>query len=104
MYVIVATLHAKPQFRDALLQAVLDDAKGSLQNEPGCLRFDVVHDEQNPNRIFLYEVYKDKAAFDVHAQSPHMVKFRNTVKDDWFETPRSAARCMSLFPSDKDWR
>ena len=104
MYVIMATLPAKREYREDLLRALLDDAKSSLQNEPGCLRFDIVHDEQNPNRILLYEVYKDKAAFDTHVNAPHMVKFRSTIKDDWFETPRSAVRCMSVFPADKDWR
>lgn len=104
MYVIMATLPAKGEYREDLLRALLDDAKSSLQNEPGCLRFDIVHDEQNPNHIFLYEVYKDKAAFDAHVKAPHMVKFRNTIKDDWFETPRSAVRCTSVFPADKDWR
>jgi quinol monooxygenase YgiN len=49
-------------------------------------------------------VYKDKAAFDTHVNTPHMVKFRSTIKDEWFETPRSAVRCMSVFPADKDWR
>ena len=104
MYVIVATLQAKPGSREDLLRALLDDAKSSLQNEPGCLRFDIVHEEQNPNHIFLYEVYKDKVAFDAHVKAPHMVKFRNTLKDDWFETPRSAVRCTSVFPADNDWR
>ena len=40
---------------------MLGDAKGSVNNEPGCLRFDVIQEGADPNRIWLYEVYVDEA-------------------------------------------
>ncbi len=104
MYVNVVTMLLKPEYREAFLSAILDDAKSSLQNEPGCVRFDIAQDEQNPNRFFLHEIYKDKAAFEAHVKTPHLLKFRNTIKDDWFDGPRVSTRCGSVFPTDKDWR
>lgn len=104
MYVNVVTMQLKPEHREEFLSAILDDAKSSLQNEPGCVRFDVAQDEQNQNRFFLHEVYKDKSAFEAHTKTPHLLKFRNTIKDDWFDGPRVSTRCTSVFPSDKDWR
>ena len=62
---------------------MIDDAKGSVENEPGCLRFDVIQDGADPNRIWLYEVYVDEAAFQEHLKAPHFIKWRDTVKD-WF--------------------
>ena len=48
----------------------LAHAKGS-RAEAGCLRFDVLRDNDNPNRFFFYEAYVDAAAVDVHKAQPH---------------------------------
>jgi quinol monooxygenase YgiN len=102
MYVIVATLQIKAEHKKEFIEEMLGDARGSVKNEPGCLRFDVIQDEENPNRIYLYEVYKDKAAFEAHRTMPHFIKWRDAVKD-WFDGPRTAGRGTNIFPSDKDW-
>ena len=76
MYVLVVTIDIKPQFKDRFMAEMLDDARGSVRDEPGCLRFDVIQDEKEPNRIYLYEVYADRAAFDVHMTTPHFLKWK----------------------------
>ncbi len=43
MYVIIAPIQIKDGHKDEFIEAMLDDARGSVENEPGCLRFDVVH-------------------------------------------------------------
>ena len=63
MYIIVAPIQIKPGFRDRFVEEMVLDAKGSVENEPGCLRFDVVQDGDDPNRIWLYEVYKGRGGF-----------------------------------------
>ena len=42
--------------------AILINAQASLNNEPGCDRFDVCRDEKNPTVFYLYEIYHDKEA------------------------------------------
>ena len=44
MYVIVAPIQIKEGYKDAFVEAMLGDAKGSVNDEPGCLRFDVIQD------------------------------------------------------------
>ncbi len=102
MYVIVAPIKIKPEHKEAFIESMLDDAVGSVSNEPGCLRFNVIQDRENPNKIYLFEVYKDKAAFDAHLQTPHFIKWRDTVKD-WFAEPVKGARGTNIFPTDADW-
>ena len=70
MYVIIAPIQIKEGHKDAFVEAMIDDAKGSVANEPGCLRFDVIQDGADPNRIWLYEVYTDEAAFPRASESP----------------------------------
>ena len=102
MKALVVTIQIKPEFKDAFMEAMLDDARGSVQNEPGCLRFDVVEDTEDPNRIHLYEVYRDDAAIAAHREAPHYLKWRETVKD-WHAAEPIRRVCNTVFPPDSDW-
>ncbi len=105
MYVIVVTLQAKPEGRDAFLKAAVEDGQGSTQNEPGCLRFDVYNDQSDPNKFVFVEVYKDEAAFQAHTEAPHFIKWRDTTAD-WREPGlQGAARgSHNIWPLDGDWK
>ena len=50
-------------------------ASASARDEPGCRQFDVCHDPDHPDHVFLYEVYDDRAAFDAHLSTPHFKSF-----------------------------
>ena len=102
MKALVVTIQIKPEFRDAFMEAMLDDARGSVQNEPGCLRFDVVEDTEDSNRIHLYEVYRDDAAIAAHREAPHYLKWRETVKD-WHDAEPVRRVCNTVFPQDSAW-
>ena len=46
MQALMVTIKIKAGHRDAFMEAMLSDARGSVHDEPGCLRFDgdpVVH-------------------------------------------------------------
>ena len=102
MHVIVADIHMMPDHREQFMEAMLDDARGSTQNEPGCFQFAVVQDEKDPNRIFLFEVYRDLEAFERHQQMPHYVKWRDTVQD-WYAVPPIVTQGPNVYPGDEAW-
>ena len=105
MYIIIVPIQIKEGHKQAFVEAMLDDAKGSLNNEPGCLRFDVVQDAGDANRIWLYEVYVDEAAFQAHLQAPHFIKWRDTVKDWRAEGIQGATRgSHNIWPPDQEWK
>ena len=105
MYVIVAPIQIKPGYKDQFIEAVVEDARSSVANEPGCLRFDVIQDANDANRIWLYEVYKDEAAFQAHLQAPHLLKFRDTTADWRVEGLQGAGRGSSnIWPPDSAWK
>ena len=79
MYVIIAPLQIAEGHKDEFIEGLIGDAKGSVNDEPGCLRFDVVQDAGDPNRVWVYEVYKDEAAFKAHQEAPHYVKFQEAA-------------------------
>jgi quinol monooxygenase YgiN len=102
MHVLLVKIQIKPEQKEAFIEAMLDDARGSVKDEPGCLRFDVIKDEKDPNCIYLYEVYRDKAAFEDHLKAPHFIKWRDTVKD-WFAAPAEVWQGPSIFPPENAW-
>lgn len=62
-------------------KAMKRQADNSLTLESGCLQFDVCRDPKDEHRIFLYEVYTNAEAFDLHLKSEHFLEFDKTVKD-----------------------
>ncbi len=70
------------------------------------MRFDVIQDASDGNRIWLYEVYRDEEAFQAHTQSPHFIKFRE-ASADWREQAglQGAGRGASnIWPPDNEWK
>lgn len=59
------------------------------RKEPGNVRFDVLHDNKDPNKFLLYEVYVDEDAAAAHKQTEHYNKWRETVAP-MMATPRSS--------------
>jgi quinol monooxygenase YgiN len=65
----------KPQAAEKFRALVLVNAAQSLRDEPGCRQFDVTSPIGESNRIVLYEIYDDAAAFDKHLEMPHYKSF-----------------------------
>ena len=105
MYVIIAPIQVKEGCKEQFMEAIIEDAQGSVNDEPGCLRFDVIQDADDPNRIWLYEVYRDEAAFQAHTQAPHFIKFRDATQDIRVEGIQGAARgSVNIWPPDAEWQ
>ena len=71
-FAITVAFAVKPASRAHFLRLVRINAAASLKAEVGCLCFDVlVPLDAGGTDIFLYEVYKDRAAFESHLTSSH---------------------------------
>ena len=81
MFVITVDFEIKSEFVNEFRNRVLQQAKDSLNNEKKCFTFDVSFDEKNTNKVFLYEIYQDKDAFDFHLKSDHYLSFDKDVKN-----------------------
>ena len=105
MYIIMAPLQIKEGHREEFIKATVEDAQGTLNDQPGCVRFDVIQDGGDPNRIWVYEVYKDEAAFQAQVQSPELAKWRAAVEGLRDEgPPGTAGGSHNIWPSDADWK
>lgn len=65
-----------PGQRDAFLARAREHRSNVLKNEPGCQCFDISVPEEGGDKVRLYEVYADQAAFDHHVETPYMKEYR----------------------------
>ena len=74
-FVITVDFTLKPGAMAAFRKLIDKNAQDSCADEPGCQRFDVLVPTEPGDRVFLYEIYDDRAAFDAHLKTPHFAAF-----------------------------
>lgn len=82
MYVVTVMFRLHQENADSFLAAIRENARLSLETEPGCHRFDVAVSEDGPSTVFLYELYTDRAAFEAHLATDHFKAF-DAASADW---------------------
>jgi quinol monooxygenase YgiN len=75
-FAIVATFEITRGRMDEFLTLLTAHRDRCLGDEPGTLRFDLLRPRTEENRVLLYEVYADDAAFQVHWNGPHVARMR----------------------------
>ncbi len=46
----------------------------TIDNEEGCIAYDILLNSEEPNTIYLYECYENKAALDAHNNATYFKK------------------------------
>jgi len=76
---IIARFRARAGNEDAV-EAAIRDVQIPTRKEPGCLAHHFYRSIRDPQLFFIHSQFKDEAAFDLHAELPHTVKFIETVE------------------------
>ncbi len=102
MLVLMVNVKVKPGRREEFMEVIKEDQLSTSTKEEGNFQFNVVQDNDDPDRFFLYEVYRDNAALEAHRAAPHFLKYREDTADIYAEDP---VRRMgtNLFPDDSAW-
>ena len=74
---ILVDFHLKPGAGPQFRRMIDENADASARTEPGCLQFDVLEPEGESDRVLLYEIYSDRAAFDAHLRTEHFRIFNS---------------------------
>jgi quinol monooxygenase YgiN len=82
VYVVTVVFTIHPAHYPAFMQAMVGNARASLQDEPGCRQFDVCESPAQPGKVFLYDVYDSEADFQAHLAAPHFLQF-NALTAPW---------------------
>jgi (4S)-4-hydroxy-5-phosphonooxypentane-2,3-dione isomerase len=101
MLTVIVTLQVHPDKVDEFLDAIHENAVATLNDEPGCLRFDVHRSIEDENRFVLYEVYRDAAAFHhEHKATAHYRKWRAAAADYVVDGGHVNTFCVPVFPDE----
>ena len=95
MLLVAVTFRIAPDRAEAFRDRVRRQAEDSL-TEGGCRRFDVWCDTGDCTRVFLFEIYDDRAAFDAHLDTRHYREFDAEVTS-WVED--KAVELYTLAPA-----
>lgn len=71
----VVTFTVPPAGMARFLRISEDNSRTSVKEEPGCLGFDVLRPEGEPDKVMLIETYRDEAAYKAHRVTPHFLAF-----------------------------
>ncbi len=81
MVVMIVEVTVRSGMEAEFLELITNDAVRSEAEEPGCVRFDVLQDVEEPRRYYFYEVYRDEAAHAAHMQTPHLKRIDARMAD-----------------------
>ncbi len=101
MHIMLVYIHVKPESVEAFKAASEDNARNSVQ-EPGCARFDVIQQHDDPNRFVLYEAYHDRSDHAAHRETEHYKRWKETV-DDMMAEKRYAVHYSNVHPGNDGW-
>ncbi len=83
---LVVEFTLKPGTHAEFDRIIRDHAAGTLSDEPGCRRFEVLQPRladgsPDTGRVMLVEVYADAAALEAHTKNPRLGRTRAAYAD-----------------------
>lgn len=98
---IVTCVHVfvLPEKVNDFIEAITENRKGTI-TEPGNIRFDILQQADDPCRFMIYEVFDSEEAVNLHKQTSHYLRWRDTVQE-WMAEPRRGIRYDVVEPSDR---
>jgi len=75
VYINAVDLVVIPSEMPKFLEAIKENGANAVK-EPGCREFNITVLANNPNHVFLYEVYDNEAALNAHRQTEHFKKYQ----------------------------
>jgi autoinducer 2-degrading protein len=74
-----------------------ENSQTSLKEEPGCIGFEVLLPNDEPNTVMLIETYRDEAAYKAHRVTPHFLAFVKSAQE--IGVKRSARVASRYYPA-----
>ena len=75
---VFAIIDAKPE-HVASVEKALREMLAPTRAEDGCLQYELNRHLDNPARLMMIERWRDEAALDHHAATPHIARLRRAM-------------------------
>ena len=74
----IVRFHAREGLEEEVAAALRDQFAPVLA-EAGCTRFEVFRSTRDKRLFFIHSRWRDEAAFEIHAELPHTVRFLERI-------------------------
>jgi quinol monooxygenase YgiN len=72
----IAKIEVDSAYLEPYKAALAENAKASMEQEPGVLTLQAVFDKAHPTRITVFEVYASEDAYQAHLKTAHFLKYK----------------------------
>lgn len=79
-YVQMAEIEVDPAQLEAYRGAVQEQIDAAIRKEPGVLVLYAVSEKDTPTNVKVFEIYRNRAAYEAHLASDHFKKYKATVE------------------------
>lgn len=76
-YVVIAQMNLDENYFDQVVDLLSELQQNTLENEEGCVVFDVLLVEDDFTKIFIYESYENASAYQAHTNSAYYKRIVN---------------------------
>jgi quinol monooxygenase YgiN len=79
-YVQMAEIEIEPAELENYKAAVNEQIETAMRLEPGVLVLNAVSQQDSPTHIWVFEIYRDTAAYKSHLETAHFRKYKATTE------------------------
>jgi quinol monooxygenase YgiN len=79
-YIQVAEIEVDAGQMDAYRAAIEEQIGTAIREEPGVMVLYAVSEKDDPTRVKVFEIYRDRNAYEAHLRSDHFKKYKATVE------------------------
>ena len=94
-------INVKPEHRRPFLEASIFQAQNAVSEENDVFQFHILVDEENPNRFYFYEVFRNEASIQEYWETENFKSWLITVRQMLDGEIEFIARMHSIFPTAK---
>src|SRR5437764_13236942 len=79
-HIQIAEIVVNPAQLDSYKSAVAEQIEAAIRLEQGVLALYSVSNKDDPTRITVFEIYRDREAYLAHLQAPHFLRYKASVE------------------------
>lgn len=79
MIIRISEIEIKSEYLHEYSAILKEEAKASVELEPGVICIYPMSKKENPNEIRILEIYADKKAYEAHLKTPHFKHYKTTT-------------------------
>lgn len=80
LMVRIAEIEIHPDQVDQYTAILKEEARASVQREPGVITIFPMFQKDHPNQVRILEIYASRKAYEAHLRSPHFLKYKSSTQ------------------------